>query len=84
MVITNSLLAVFVIWVTAILVLRRKRTEDRISQPYQRVEKRTQELSALTGVTVTASGSLELDTIVKEVIKKITGIFHLPGRSRPV
>ncbi|MFQ5853432.1 MAG: GAF domain-containing protein, partial [Candidatus Binatia bacterium] len=46
------------------------------SQLYEQVERRTQGLSALQTVTATASGSLDLDTVLQEVIKKITEIFH--------
>jgi len=40
------------------------------------VERRTSELAALYDVTATVNQSLELDTILQEVIKKITEIFH--------
>jgi signal transduction histidine kinase len=42
----------------------------------QRVEQRTQELSALYDVTTTVNQSLELNPVLQEVIKKISGIFH--------
>jgi len=42
----------------------------------QKVEQRTSELAALYDVTATVNQSLELDTILQEVIKKISGIFH--------
>jgi signal transduction histidine kinase/putative methionine-R-sulfoxide reductase with GAF domain len=42
----------------------------------QRVEQRTQQLSALYDVTTTVNQSLELDPVLDEVIRKINGIFH--------
>ncbi|OGQ22134.1 MAG: hypothetical protein A3C54_07305 [Deltaproteobacteria bacterium RIFCSPHIGHO2_02_FULL_60_17] len=42
----------------------------------QKVEQRTGELSALYDVTAAVNQSLELDTILKEVIKKITEVFR--------
>jgi signal transduction histidine kinase len=42
----------------------------------QRVEQRTQELSALFDVTTTVNQSLELHPVLQEVIKKISDIFH--------
>jgi signal transduction histidine kinase len=41
----------------------------------EKVEQRTQELSALYDVTTTVNQSLELEPVLQEVIKKITGIF---------
>ncbi|MGH7795893.1 MAG: ATP-binding protein [Candidatus Binatia bacterium] len=41
----------------------------------EKVEQRTQELSALYDVTTTVNQSLELQPVLKEVIQKITGIF---------
>ena len=42
----------------------------------QKVEQRTRQLSALYDVTTTVNQSLELDPVLEEVIRKITGIFH--------
>jgi signal transduction histidine kinase len=42
----------------------------------QRVEQRTRQLSALYDVTTTVNQSLDLDPVLEEVIRKITGIFH--------
>jgi signal transduction histidine kinase/putative methionine-R-sulfoxide reductase with GAF domain len=42
----------------------------------QRVEQRTQQLSALYDITTTVNQSLDLDPVLDEVIKKITGIFQ--------
>lgn len=41
----------------------------------EKVQQRTQELSALYDVTTTVNQSLELEPVLQEVIKKITGIF---------
>jgi PAS domain S-box-containing protein len=46
------------------------------SQLYEQVEQRTHELSALQTVTATTTQSLDLKTVLNEVIKKITEIFH--------
>ncbi|MCZ6626529.1 MAG: GAF domain-containing sensor histidine kinase, partial [Deltaproteobacteria bacterium] len=46
------------------------------AQLYEQVERRTHELSALQSVTATASQSLDLDIVLREVIKKIREIFH--------
>lgn len=42
----------------------------------QKVARWTASLSALYDVTTTVNQSLELDVVLQEVIKKITGIFH--------
>lgn len=42
----------------------------------QKVDHRTQELSALYTVTSTVNQSLEVEPVLQEVIKKITEIFH--------
>src|SRR3989338_5850083 len=42
----------------------------------QKVEQRTSELAALYDVTATVNQSLELDTILQEVIKKVSEIFR--------
>src|SRR3990167_2219999 len=42
----------------------------------QKVEQRTSELAALYDVTATVNQSLDLDTVLQEVIKKVSGIFH--------
>ncbi|MGH7784059.1 MAG: GAF domain-containing protein, partial [Candidatus Binatia bacterium] len=42
----------------------------------QKVQERTQELSALYDVTTTVNQSLELDPVLRQVVKKLTGIFH--------
>jgi signal transduction histidine kinase len=41
----------------------------------EKVEQRTRELSALYDVTTTINQSLQLEPVLREVIKKITGIF---------
>lgn len=41
----------------------------------EKVEQRTEELTALYDVTTTVNQSLELEPVLQEVIKKITGIF---------
>ena len=41
----------------------------------EKVEQRTEELTALYDVTATVNQSLELEPVLQEVIKKITGIF---------
>ncbi|MCH8054898.1 MAG: GAF domain-containing protein, partial [Deltaproteobacteria bacterium] len=46
------------------------------SRLYEQVEKKTAEISALQTITATASESLDLDTVLQEVIKRITEIFH--------
>jgi signal transduction histidine kinase len=55
----------------------RMAREVRLSQSTleEKVEQRTRELSALHDVTTTVSQSLELEPVLQEVIKKITGIF---------
>jgi signal transduction histidine kinase/DNA-binding response OmpR family regulator len=45
------------------------------SRLFEQVEQRTHELSALHGITVAASQSLELEPVLQEVIKKLTEIF---------
>ncbi|MBI3059800.1 MAG: GAF domain-containing protein, partial [Deltaproteobacteria bacterium] len=42
----------------------------------EKVEQRTKELSALYDVTATVNRTLELEPVLREVIKKITEIFH--------
>ena len=42
----------------------------------QRVAHRTEELSALYDVTTTVNQSLDLETVLQEVIRKITSIFN--------
>jgi len=42
----------------------------------QQVQQRTQEISALYDVTTTVNQSLDLDTVLHQVIKRITEIFH--------
>ena len=42
----------------------------------QRVAQRTEELSALFDVTTTVNQSLDLETVLQEVIRKITAIFN--------
>ena len=46
------------------------------SRLYEQARHRTDELSALYAVTATASATLNLDTLLQEVIKRITEIFH--------
>ncbi|MCZ6624106.1 MAG: GAF domain-containing sensor histidine kinase, partial [Deltaproteobacteria bacterium] len=46
------------------------------SQLYEQVDRKTRDISALYGLTSTASQSLELDTVLQEVIKKFAEIFH--------
>ncbi len=46
------------------------------SQLYEQVGRRTSELSALHAVTAAAGESLNLDSMLQKVIKKITDVFH--------
>jgi len=46
------------------------------SQLFEQVEKRTRELSALYRITATAGQGLELDVVLKEVVREIAEIFH--------
>ena len=46
------------------------------SQLFQQAENRTRELTALQAVTAAASESLHLNTVLHEVVKKVTEIFH--------
>jgi signal transduction histidine kinase len=62
----------------AVGVIHKKSRELSVSHASleEKVEQQTRDLFALYDITTTVNQSLEVDPVLREVIKKITGIFH--------
>ena len=57
-------------------ITKRKQAEEERARLFEETKRNLEHISALHSVTAAASESLRLDSILQEVIKKITEVFH--------